>query len=302
MRSVPALAPLASILALALLACSCGEGTWADAGRDAHLLVRGATFFRGDVPTESGGPSVASVDLALTTLRAGVVDSPLRGALAPGSTAAAISMGGDAGYWIVPAGLPGVDAPDFPTFDAPVSIAASTPPGPYELLVRAVDGEGHYGPASKTSFQVVRVDVSGTLVVSLTWDTEADLDLHVVDPAGTEIWTHAPSSWKAPPPGAPVPPDAWKDGGNLDFDSNAQCVIDGRRQEDVVWARTAPRGAYVVRVDTPSLCGEVAARWNVVVSLEGRVIARAAGTSLASDTRGLHEAGSGVLALQFVAP
>jgi hypothetical protein len=291
------------LLAIALAAlASCGEGTWADAGRDARLMVRGGTFFRGEAPGNQGGPAVASVDLSLTTLRAGIVDSPLRGALSPGATAAAISVTGDAGYWIVPAGLPSVDAPDYPTFDAPVSLAAATAPGPYELLVRAVDAAGHFGPASTTAFQVVRVDVTGTLVVTLTWDTEADLDLHVVDPRGTEIWTHAPSSWKAPPVGTPVPRDAWKDGGNLDFDSNAQCVIDGRRQEDVVWARTAPSGRYVVRVDTPSLCGEVAARWNAVVSLGGRVVAQAAGTSLASDTRGLHQAGSGLLALQFVVP
>lgn len=292
---------LGTLATLACAASSCG-GTWADAGRDAELAVKGGTFFRGDEPDDASGPKVAAVDLSLTTLRAGVVDSPLKGSLAPGSTAAAISIEGDSGYWIVPAGIPAVDAPDYPTFTAPVSIATTVAPGPYRLLVRAVDADGHFGPLSDTPFQVVRVDVTGTLVVTLSWDTEADVDLHVVDPHGSEIWSRAPSSWMAPPPGAPVPADAWKDGGYLDFDSNAACAIDGRRQEDVVWERTPPSGRYVVRVDTPSLCGQAAARWNLVVSYRGVIVAKAAGTSLQSDTRGLHQAGSGVLALQFDVP
>lgn len=286
----------AAFLALFLLSCS---GVRADAGRDAWMQIRGGTFVR-EATSEQGGPAVASVDLALGTLAAGVVDSPLKGALGKGATAASIALSGDLGHWIVPARVPGVEAPEYPTFDAPLSLSRQTPPGVYDLLVQAVDADGRFGPPSKTSLRVVRVDVQGKLIVALTWDTEADLDLHVVDPRGTEIWTRARSSWVAPP--GPVSSDGFQDGGNLDFDSNADCALDGRRQEDVVWTRTPPSGEYVVRVDTPSLCGQSAARWDVTASLDGKLLGHATGMSLASDTRGLHQAGSGVLALRFVVP
>lgn len=285
--------------ALSFLLLSSCSGVSADAGHDAWMQLRGGTFVR-EGTTESEGPTVASVDLALTTLTAGVVDSPLKGALGKGSTAVSIALSGDAGHFILPARVPGVEAPEYPTFDAPLSLARSTPPGVYELLVQAVDVEGRFGPVHKTTLRVVRAEVQGRLIVALTWDTEADLDLHVVDPSGREIWTRARSSWVAP--SGPVSSDGWKDGGNLDFDSNADCVIDGRRQEDVVWSRTPPSGAYVVRVDTPSLCGQSAARWEVSASLDGAMLGHARGTSLSSDTRGLHQAGSGVLALTFVVP
>lgn len=281
-----------------LLLASCG-GVSADAGRDAWMQIRGGTFVR-ETTNASNGPVVASVDLALTTLTAGVVDSPLKGALGKGATAVSIALSGDLGHWIVPARVPGAEAPEYPTFDAPLSLSRGTPPGVYDLLVQAVDVDGRFGPVSRTALRVVRADVEGRLIVALTWDTESDLDLHVVDPNGKEIWTRARSSWVAPP--GPVASDDWKNGGNLDADSNADCVIDGRRQEDVIWTRTPPSGSYVVRVDTPSLCGQAAARWDVSASLDGRLLGHASGVSLASDTRGLHQAGSGVLALRFVLP
>jgi uncharacterized protein YfaP (DUF2135 family) len=112
----------------------------------------------------------------------------------------------------------------------------------------------------------------------------ADLDLHVVDPAGVEIWAkHISDS-----------------GGVLDFDSNSNCVIDGRRQEDVVWMAPPPPGHYLVRVDTYSLCSETFANWTVGVTLDGAVIAAAEGVGRDSDASlYAHEQGAGVLATQF---
>ena len=137
-----------------------------------------------------------------------------------------------------------------------------------------------------------------SLVVTLTWDTESNLDLSVVDPTGAEIYWNNQSS---------QPPFSFDqvDGGSygtIDYDSNADCVIDGLRREDVIWTGPPPRGTYSVRVDAPSLCGQPIANWTVHVVLRGRTIALASGVALNADTMGAHGAGAGVLALQFAVP
>ncbi len=127
--------------------------------------------------------------------------------------------------------------------------------GEYTLDVRAGGAEGRFGPPQLLPLTASGAPVpTGALVVSLRWDTEADLDLHVVDPAGVEIYKRNINSYEAPPPGQAPDPTAWQKGGLLDLDSNAACVIDGRRQENVIWKDAASAGHYVVRVDTFSLC------------------------------------------------
>ena len=132
----------------------------------------------------------------------------------------------------------------------------------------------------------------------LTWDTESNLDLHVVDPSGAEIdWNDQSSE----------PPFSFAqvDGGSygyIDYDSNANCLIDGLRREDAIWPKQPPSGQYTVRVDAASLCGQPIANWTVRAVLHGHEIARASGVALDADTMGPHGAGAGVLALQFSVP
>src|SRR5262249_22137581 len=94
---------------------------------------------------------------------------------------------------------------------------------------------------------------------------------------------------------------AW---GAFDEDISSQCLIDGRREENVIWSgptAAPPRGSYAVLVDTFSLCAAPTAHWTVDVYQGGdpTSIAHAEGTVVDSDTRGSHLAGSGVLALSF---
>ena len=166
-----------------------------------------------------------------------------------------------------------------------------------------MDRDRRFGAAAGVSLEVEDVNTPrGELVVTLRWDTDADLDLHVVDPRGVEIWARNPSSWELPRPGSPPDPNGWKTGGFLDFDSNAQCVIDGRRQESGVWSAAPPPGRYIVRVDTFSLCRATSVHWSVEVFHAGDSIGVARGTSTATSTRPPHDAGSGVAALEFEIP
>ena len=139
-------------------------------------------------------------------------------------------------------------------------------------------------------------------MVSLRWDTNADLDLHVVDPQGIEIWARNINSYQPPPPGQPEDPEAWRRGGILDHDSNAGCLIDGRRRENVVWAEAPPPGQYIVRVDPASLCGEPAARFVVEVHKQGVSAARASGILVEEQVRGGQGKGAGIFVLAFDYP
>jgi hypothetical protein len=274
---------------IALLALAGCDGVSADRGLDAEMVVSGAQFFAGSMPAAMDGPKVVSLDLSSNAAHAGEIDKPLRGALDHRATAAAIGLTGDRGYWIVPAGLPDVSAPLYPTFDVMLSFSPSIAAGAYDLVVRAADADGHLGaPEARTLSISGAAEPAGALVISLRWDTQADLDLHVTVPGGAVIWKGDIS-----PPGS---------GGLLDFDANASCVIDGRRVENAIWTSAPPPGHYLVRVDTFSLCAETFANWSVEARLDGKVVGRAEGESVEADADVPHDWGAGVLALDVSVP
>lgn len=292
-----------AIVTIALVAIACSSNPHADTGADAVLQVSGGTFVRGAMPAAADGPNVETVSLLTADVRPGQIDKSCSGALAREATGVALGLDGDAGYWVLRAGAPDVATPDLPSFRTSLSFAASLPPGNHDLIARAVDADDRFGPP--TLRLLVTQDAGappGHLVVALTWDTESDLDLHVVDPNGVEIWRDRIDSWQPPPPGTPVDPNAWKTGGILDFDSNASCVIDGRRREDVVWQTTAPSGHYVARVDTFSLCEATSANWKVEAFLDGKSIGAAQGESTPTATELPHGLGAGVTALEIDVP
>ena len=285
--------------AATLIGCSTGASD--DPALSARMRIVGAQFVAGSMPAAQNGPEVASIDLLTNTIWPGYADKPIGGALGPSATAATLAMSGDEGYWIVLAGVPDVSAPTLPTFRATAAFSTTLGQGAYSLQVRAVDNAGNFGPPSTQTLTALPEppsrSVQGELVVTLTWDTESDVDLHVVDPLGNEIYHGDPTSRD------PFAPDSGSDSyGILDFDSNANCIIDGLRQEDVTWAGEPPSGHYLVRVDTPSLCGQVSANWKVHVILHGAALAEAIGTAFETDTWGPHDRGAGALALEFNVP
>jgi hypothetical protein len=285
---------------LLLLAC---EGASSDPGLRALLRIEGAQFEPGKMPKPDKGPEVRSVHLPHNELLVGTQRERMTGTLAPEANAVAIAREGDAGYWIVTAGLPRVEEPDLPTFSVILELSRETPAKPFAIILSALDSGGRFGPRQRLQLSATDASVQGELVVMLRWDTDADLDLHLTDPSGTEIWARNINSYNPPSPGQPpADANAWQAGGILDFDSNAQCVIDGRCEENVYWEDAPPSGHYRVKVATASLCGQTYAHWTVEAQLRGKTIASASGISVASDTREPSGSGSGVLALEFSVP
>ncbi len=159
------------------------------------------------------------------------------------------------------------------TIDIIITVAP-TPPSTFTLQYGAGTTTG-YGTFDTESITVVNVG-TGTIQVSVSWDAESDVDLHLVQPNGDEIYYgHSTAA----------------SGGTLDLDSNAGCGIDGKKNENITWpsGSTPPRGTYTVRVDYWSACS--VAKTNYVVTV--RVTGQAARTYTGSFTGTGDSGGSG---------
>jgi hypothetical protein len=239
----------------------------------------------------------------------GVSNKNISGTVGPQSTALLIGLQGDVGHWVVPVQDMDPANPGDYTFSCSGSFSPLTPSGDLRIAFRATTRDGKVGPATLQPLVMAAARPEGSLVISLDWDTQADLDLHVqlpsdgIDGGGNEIWSRKPSG--LPSPAAPGTSPTLDDGmqsGYLDNDSNSMCAIDGRRVENVVFPTTAPHGHYVVRIDTFSLCSEVTARWRLQVFANNGVdpvLPPVFGQSTDIDTRFPHGQGQGVQALVF---
>ena len=137
-----------------------------------------------------------------------------------------------------------------------VTLPQEMPVTQYDLQVAVASPSGAVGPFVALTTTVLGVG-TGDVQVTLAWDADADVDLHVVAPGGEEIfYGHRQSS----------------SGGELDLDSNAGCRIDGVRNENITWpVGRAPRGSYIVRVDYWSNCGVARTEYTVRVNNGGAV-------------------------------
>jgi hypothetical protein len=283
--AVLAVVALVAIFAVVAVIAGCsGSAVSSDPGLSADLQVEGARFSAGAPASGGDGPAVRGLQLADAHIAAGAHDRPLLGQLDPSAAAVTLRLDGDRGYWIVPAGVPATEAPTLPTFDVRLAFARTLPTGARTLIAQAVDANGHVGAPSTLALDIAGAALpSGALVVHLEWQGTADLDLHLVDPAGVETWARHPN-------------------GLLDVDSNAQCLFDGRDQENIVFTAPPPPGHYVVRVDAFSLCGAALAAWRVDVLRDGTLVANASGEASDADTREAHDKGAGRTALELDVP
>jgi hypothetical protein len=108
---------------------------------------------------------------------------------------------------------------------------------------------------------------TGDLQVSCSWDKPNDVDLHLQEPAGEEIYYGMEQS---------------SNGGLLDVDSNADCSLDYINNENITYGEDAivESGNYIVRVDLYSNC-EVPENTNfsVIARYKGQLIVPATGTN-----------------------
>lgn len=232
------------------------------------------TLVSDGTPTPAGGP-VATVEVQSPAVLGGsvriVVTSP--------TAFQTLSLGAGEGV----TGFYRVDLPAPVTqVSLIVTVSQAFNFSPIPAMFSLTAPGGPEGDATVGLIEVLRVG-TGEVQVSAAWDAQTDVDLHVIDPNGEEIyWAHTNAA----------------SGGMLDLDSNAGCMIDGKRNENVTWPfGSAPRGTYTVRLDYWSACGKPQTRWVVTVRVQGQSPQTFTGTFTGSGDEG--GAGSGEQIVQF---
>ncbi len=292
------LLPVAALFGL--LAVACGDSESALSGAAEPLTVSNGQFYSGSFPTDQGGPAITSTSGYRTTIvPAGTVAKGIGGDAAPGSLAIAVALRSFSnGYWIVPVGSPDQDTMGELSWKATLNFSRDLVAGDKDLLFAASNRDGVFGPTRTLGITTLPLIPEGHVVASLSWGIDADVDFHLTGPSGKELdpkhisSTDIDESTKLPLPGA----------GTLDRDSLANCVPDGRRMENVVWASDASdppeAGVYTVRADLFSSCGRPSTSFVFELYIDGEVVQHQAGILLDTDADN-GGPGSGLYVTQF---
>ena len=136
----------------------------------------------------------------------------------------------------------------------------------FQIAYAVANATGTVGPAVTSSRTTA--GSTGNVQVNVSWNTATDVDLHVVDPTGQEIYYGNTQS---------------TNGGSLDVDSNAGCSLDNKQSENIRWGSAAPNGTYTVRVDYWSACNVTGSTTYTVVVNNGGQRQQFTGTFAVSD-------------------
>jgi hypothetical protein len=226
------------------------RGTRIGTGNSAQAFVQGLTvsgnaaaFQEGALPAASGGPAVTATGPAAVLLGG---TSVVRVEPAAAIDAIAFGIEGKSGHYLA-------TVPSSTTARTVVlQLSQSIPDATFRCQYQARAG-GNWGAPSV--LQVNRTNAgTGQLQVALSWDTDSDLDLHMIEPGGFEIFYEEPQS--------PA-------GGRLDVDGNANCENSGKN-ENITYAGTPPAGEYIVRVDHYQNCSGRLSNYVVRVNRTGQ--------------------------------
>jgi uncharacterized protein YfaP (DUF2135 family) len=210
-----------------------------------------AVLVEGEAPVASSGPS-ASVSGVGVMINGG---SSQQTVIADGAfTRIVVAVDGFENYYelTVPSGT-----------NQDILIGGSADAYARQLVIRyAVGDGGSVGAYSSQLMRFLRVG-SGDIQISVAWSDSSDVDLHVIDPSGEEIYFgHRTAA----------------SGGTLDLDGNASCsrnsLPDGSTafvsNENVVWPlNRALAGNYRVILDYWSACGNPSTDYVVTVQRKG---------------------------------
>lgn len=184
------------------------------------------------------------------------------------------------GYWVRPATT--VAPSGGFTFGLDATISSDAPVGKHTLLFAGIAPDGRSGtqkdivlclaPPVPDKLSGLDSAVFGNacdpkreppaLVVSLAWDAAVDLDLKVVTPSGKLVDPKHPNT--ADPVNGQVDPDA-AGVGSMDRDSNADCRLDDKNRENLVFDTPPPSGRYAIYADLFEACGKPSVRFDASI-------------------------------------
>jgi hypothetical protein len=279
---------LSALVNVTILFLGCNGSDSQQIGVSEPYRVAGAQFVRGELPgspppdggpssepsvaTQSAPPRITAIMMTTSRVVQGQGAKKITGNASSNTDSVAIRLADvGTGYWVIPiTGLPDIANNNQVSWDAPSDFDSSLEPGLHELLAVALDKKGVAGEQFSLSICVdTRVpdnlnicsptQLPPRAVISLTWDTNVDLDLQVLSTDGRLIDSKHPTSASADEA------IALEDQGRIDRDSNANCAIDGLRSEDLVWRNTMPEGRYGIYVNMFDACKQPSTRFRIEV-------------------------------------
>jgi hypothetical protein len=201
------------------------------------------TYQSGSPPASDSGPA-AMVTSPPVLINGGTASATI--AAATGFNRVVLAVDGARGYYLVALPSP------VGSVDLQLTMCQSID-RPHLDLRYAVGTAASLGAYQAAPADLIEVG-TGELQISVSWDVESDVDLHVIDPSGDEVYYGQREV---------------ASGGMLDLDSNAACGIDHVKNENITWA-VAPPGPYRVRLDYYDACETTATRYAVTVQRKGQ--------------------------------
>jgi hypothetical protein len=219
------------------------------------IVVRDADFSAGEAPATSVNEALPRI-VGLTGPNAVTNGGTalLHVQLSPPipSPTFVVQLAGDPGYHTVV----GVDPEGDGIYDISVRVAGEAAGTSLMLAVALLDAAGNAGPGQEIEIRLVPSG-TGDVKVTLSFDRLHDLDLHVIEPTGDQIFYQRPGSTL---------------GGRLDLDSGANCEPSTANTENVFWPPGgAPAGRYAVSVQNYEQCSPGAIAFDVTIEYGGRL-------------------------------
>ena len=211
-----------------------------------------AALVQGDAPSAAGGPAATVTGVAVMINGGSSQQNVTAGS---GFTRVIVAVEGLTNHYEL----------TLPASVAGQGILIGTNPNAYAgnmVFTYAVeDGQG-VGAYARQQVRFLQVG-TGDIQISVSWSDTADVDLHVIDPNGEEIYYSHPDAVS---------------GGTLDLDGNAACHMNLLEDQSLAWVSNenvvwptgrAITGTYRVILDYWSDCGVAKTDWVVTVARVG---------------------------------
>lgn len=203
----------------------------ADAISNALILPSQAVNISGSLPEGSGAanePRAKSDNTTITTSNGSTAPLSIKyNNVTRKLGGCYIQVEGASSHYHIPLNVQTIG--DSGEFQLPIGIPTNVVEGQFTLKVSVYDTDKNdvIGQSLGFLFNVLKLG-SGNLQISLSWDTDTDQDLYVVDPSNDTIYYER---------------ETVTSGGRLDRDDT-----DGQGPENIYWEGSAPDGTYHVLV------------------------------------------------------
>jgi hypothetical protein len=243
-------------------------------GLDEPIVVHQTEFKRGDLPGDADNDDydpesdnrITALELNFGVMKPGTPNLTMKGRVTDDVYAVAIRFTDlGTGYWLKPVGPEDPTVPGELTFDFVLDVASEIEAGRHTFAAVAFDKDGRAGQHYTIAI-CVGSDVPDNgnacnaetepppAVASLSWNTDADLDLTIIAPDGT---TYDRTNRFVKVGDQQV--------AGLDADGVTACLADGRRRENFVWNVRPGQGAWLAYANLFDACGKTAVSFELTL-------------------------------------